>query len=235
MLNSILVNGLIVACCALAGCDQSGGIPSGGNAHVAQEQAVRASSQSRSPAVLPSVSEARLLDDLRSQDFDRVIKTMNEVKRVRYSGYLAQTLISLWDGSNLYGVDRDFVNHPRIRLEIADILAQMEKNGYQKLNNAAFADYARGLVAVGDTHVANQAIRVLGIAGSADDMLLLERMAEDISEHRFRSAILALGLNCNTTSVLIDKLRAKLKEQWRKDFLAEVWDGSSQFRVCSSR
>lgn len=42
-----------------------------------------------------------------------------------------------------------------------------------------------------DTQVANQAMLALGIAGSAANMSLLEGMAEDIAEIRFRAAIIA--------------------------------------------
>ncbi len=160
---------------------------------------------------------------------------MNDVKGARYAGHLMPTLVDLWNGTDLHGIDKNFLDHPRIRIEIADVLAQQERNGYQGLDKTAFASYARGLISSNDTQVANQAMLVLGIAGSAADMLVLEGMAEDIAESRFRAAAIALARNCNTTDQLLEKLKASLKEAWRKDFLAEIRGSSGPLRVCPSR
>jgi len=160
---------------------------------------------------------------------------MNDVKGARYAGHLTPIFIDFWSGTDLHGVDPNFLNHPRIRIEIADVLAQQERNGYQGLDKAAFAQYAQGLMASNDTQVANQAMLVLGIAGSAADMSQLESLAEDIAESRFRAAVIGLVHNCNTTSALLDKLKASLTETWRKDFLAETREKFGPFRVCPSR
>ncbi len=160
---------------------------------------------------------------------------MNDVKGARHAGHLTPIFIDFWNGTDLHGVDKNFLNHPRIRLEIADVLAQQEKNGYQGLDKAAFAQYARGSISSNDTQVANQAMLVLGIAGSASDMSLLESLAENIAESRFRAAVIALLHNCNTTSALLEKLKASLTETWRKDFLAETREKFGPFRVCPSR
>lgn len=225
---------LVIASCALSGCDQSSTAQPSSSAPAAPTRAASAPVQSRAPAE-SSVNEARLLDDLRSQDFDRVVRTMNDVKGARYAGHLTPILVGFWNGTDLHGIDPNFLNHPRIRIEIADVLAQQEKNGYQGLDKTAFAQYARGLIAANDTQVANQAMLVLGIAGSAADMSLLEGMAEDIAESRFRAAVIALARNCNTTDQLLETLKASLKETWRRDFLAEIRESSGSLRVCPSR
>lgn len=225
---------LFIASCALSGCDQSSTAPPSSDAPAAPTRTASAPAQNSAPAE-SNVSEARLLDDLRSQDFDRVVRTMNDVKGARYAGHLTPLLVGFWNGTDLHGIDPSFLNHPRIRIEIADVLAQQEKNGYQGLDKTAFAQYARGLTTSNDTQVANQAMLVLGIAGSAADMSLLEGMAEDIAESRFRAAVIALARNCNTTDQLLEKLKASLKEVWRKDFLAEIRESSGSLRVCPSR
>lgn len=160
---------------------------------------------------------------------------MNDVKGAGYAGHLTPIFIDFWNGTELHGVDPNFLNHPRIRIEIADVLAQQEKNGYQGLDKAGFAQYARGLISSNDTQVANQAMLVLGIAGSAADMSLLESLAENIAESRFRAAVIALLHNCNTTSALLEKLKASLTETWRKDFLAETREKFGSFQACTSR
>lgn len=160
---------------------------------------------------------------------------MNDIKGARYAGHLTPIFIDFWNGTDLHGVDKNFLNHPRIRLEIADVLAQQEKNGYQGLDKIAFTQYARSLISSNDTQVANQAMLVLGIAGSASDMSLLESLAENIAESRFRAAVIALLHNCNTTSALLEKLKASLTETWRKDFLAETREKFGSFQACTSR
>jgi hypothetical protein len=233
-MKNLLPSMLFIASCALSGCDQSSTAPPSSIAPAAPTQSASAPAQNSAPAE-SNVSEARLLDDLRSQDFDRVIRTMNDVKGARYAGHLTPLLVGFWNGTDLRGIDPNFLNHPRVRIEIADVLAQQEKNGYQGLDKAAFAQYARGLITSNDTQVANQAMLVLGIAGSAANMSLLEGMAEDIAESRFRAAVIGLAHNCNTTSALLDKLQARLNETWRKDFLAETREKFGPFRVCPSR
>lgn len=233
-MKNLLPSMLFIASCALSGCDQSSTAPPSSDAPAAPTRTASAPAQNSAPAE-SSVSEARLLDDLRSQDFDRVVRTMNDVKGARYAGHLTPLLVGFWNGTDLRGIGPNFLNHPRIRIEIADVLAQQEKNGYQGLDKTAFAQYARGLISSNDTQVANQAMLVLGIAGSAADMSLLEGMAEDIAESRFRAAVIALAHNCNTTDQLLEKLKASLKEAWRKDFLAKIRESSGPFRVCPSR
>ena len=76
---------------------------------------------------------------------------------------------------------------------------------------------------------------VLGIAGGASDMSLLESLAENIAESRFRAAVIALLHNCNTTSALLEKLKASLTETWRKDFLVETREKFGSFQACTSR
>lgn len=226
---------LAVTFCLLSGCNQSGTDARDGEKSALPMQTESASNQNS--AVAPtSIGEAQLLADFRSQDFDRVIHTLNDVKGARYAGHLMPLFVEFWNGTgDLHGIDKNFLNHPRIRIEIADLLAQQEKNGYQELDKTAFASYARGLISSSDTQLANQAMLVLGIAGSAADMSLLEGMAEDIAEGRFRAAVIALAQNCNTTDELLEKLKASLKEAWRKDFLAETRESSGPFRVCPSR
>lgn len=233
-MKNLLPSMLVIASCALSGCDQSSTAPPSSGAPSAPARTASAPAQNSAPAD-SNVSEARLLDDLRSQDFDRVVRTMNDVKGARHAGHLTPIFIDFWNGTDLHGVDKNFLNHPRIRLEIADVLAQQEKNGYQGLDKAAFAQYARGSISSNDTQVANQAMLVLGIAGSASDMSLLESLAENIAESRFRAAVIALLHNCNTTSALLEKLKASLTETWRKDFLAETREKFGPFRVCPSR
>jgi hypothetical protein len=233
-MKDLLLSVLFVVCCALVGCQRSGNGPSNDNASATQSPAPALAVQSRAPP-LSDVSESRLLDAFQSKDFDRAITIMNEVKGARYSGHLVSVLTSLWNGTEMNGVDKEFVSHPRVRIEIADALAQMERNGYQGLDKGAFAQYARKLVTSNDPQVARQAILVLGIAGNVDDMSLLEKLAEGSSENRFRPAVVALADNCATTNALIEKLRGGLTEQWRKDFLAKTWEQSSQFRACPSR
>ena len=230
----LLLGSLAIASCALCGCDQAANQPSGGDKSAAPTRAESASGQSRAAAPT-RITEAQLLDDLRSQDFDRVVRTMNEVKGARYAGHLTPIFVGFWNGTDLHGIDPNFLNHPRIRIEIADVLAQQDKNGYQGLDKTVFASYARGLISSSDTQVANQAMLVLGIAGGAADMSLLEGMAENIAEGRFRAAVIALAQNCNTTDELIEKLKASLKEAWRKDFLAKTRENYGPFRVCPSR
>lgn len=231
--KQLLLNILFISFWGLAGCDQSGRESSNDKAVVAQRPTPPAD-QSRAPPV-SDVSEPRLLEALQSQDFDRIISVMNEVKGSRYSGHLVPLLTALWNGKKLPGVDKDFVSHPRVRIEIADTLAQMERNGFQGLDRFAFAQYARGLITSNDPQVARQAILVLGITGNVDDMSLLEGLAEGSDENRFRSAVVALADNCATTNGLIEKLKQGLKEQWRKDFVVKTWEQSSQIRACPSR
>lgn len=228
---SVLV--VVTICCQLFGCDLSGGQRAGA-AEGVQRQVTSMPDQNRAEEIL-NVSEAKLLEEFRSKDLDRVIRVMNEVKGSRHRETLVPILLDLWNGVQLPGVEKNFLENPRVRLEIADTLAQIEKNGFKGLEKSAFAEYARALSHSSDTQVANQAMLVLGVAGSAADMLHLESLAENIAEGRFRAAAIALVSNCNTTSALLDKLEAGLKEDWRRNYLVETRIKLGPLRVCLSR
>jgi len=223
MKTSLLI---LFASCALVGaCQERAGEPSSDRGTpIPSEQ-----------ASAPGVTEASLLDAFRSNDFDRVIGIMNKVKGTRYPGHLVPVLTRLWDGKELNGIEEKFVNHPRIKIEIANALAQIERNGFKGLDKGAYSRYAKGLVLSEDPDVALQAALVLGIAGTVDDLPILESIALQGDSNRYRAAIIAIAENCATAAPFIDNLEKNLKEQWRKEFLRKTWEEFQSFRVCERR
>lgn len=192
------------------------------------------SSQSEQKAA-PSLTESSLLDALRSNDFGRVIAVMNEVKGARYSGHLVPLLVRLWVGEELNGIDEKFVRQPRIRIELADVLAQMERNGFQGLDRAAYARYAKEQALSSDPDVARQAILVLGIAGTAEDLPVLEKVALQDDPDRYRAAIVAIADNCAATASFVENLERQLPEQGRKELLRKTWQEFQPLRMCARR
>lgn len=181
------------------------------------------------------MSQERLIAALQSKNFDHLIKVMNEAKAARYSGHLVPLLKRVWEAEEMQGVDQGFLSHPRVRIEVADFLAQMERSGTRGLNRSAYAQYARKLIDSDDADISHQAILVLGIAGSAEDASVLEALLKQSDISKFRAAAVAISSLCATDDKDIDRIAAGLVSTSRRELLWQTWSGIGKYRSCNAR
>lgn len=213
----VLLSSLAIAVSAIVGC-KNGGYENGSPAKSADLPA---------SLVSTSVSKEELLSAIESEDFDRFIDIANRIKQMRYIGDVVPVLKEAWAldlDSSPPGKGR-FLAHPRIRLEIADILLQASKNGVSGLEPKSYGAYAREQINSPDQDVARQAILVLGVLGDPLDVETLARLVRMQGEGTFRAAASSLVRNCavdqSYISTLSDALNEKNKEELR-DFWLQI-------------
>lgn len=184
-----------------------------------------------------SVGRDELVTVLASKDFDRTIAVMNRVKRMRYQGDVLPLLSDVW-AANLAAmpqVDKSFVSHPRVRLEITDVLLQASRNGAIGLEPAAYAAYARQNAMSKDADVARQALLVLGIANDPADVPVLAGVLAEEQEATFRAAATSLARNCVVDEARISRIADGLKKAELKEYLRESWRDVQGVRRYSCR
>jgi hypothetical protein len=185
---------------------------------------------------MQTVSREELIESLESKDFDRTVSVMNRIKRMQYQGDLLPLIKDIWEGNFLSvpNVEKTFVEHQRIRIEIADVLLQASLNnsGF-KLEPSVYSNYARGLVYSDDATIATQAISVVGIAKDPTDLPLLEKLLKEENTSTYRAAAIAYTENCKVNAAAIDQIASSIKSGEIRSFLRELWSGMQEIRPLS--
>lgn len=184
-----------------------------------------------------SVGRDELIAALASKDFDRTIAVMNRVKRMRYQGDVLPLLSDAWavNLAALPQVDKSFISHPRIRLEIADILLQASRNGAVSLDPTAYSAYARQQAMSKDHDVARQALLVLGVANEPVDVALLAGVLAEEQEATFKAAATSLARNCAIDEARISRIADGLNTKELQEYLRESWRDAQGLRRYSCR
>jgi HEAT repeat protein len=172
------------------------------------------------------VSREALISVLESKSFDQTVSVTNRIKAMHYQGDLIPLLKNIWGGNlaDLPRVDKAFVEHPRIRLEIADILLQSSRNnsGFN-LDPKAYTAYARGLVNSEDSEVARQAIVVVGIANDPVDLPVFEKILAQENDATYRATALEYTMNCAVNKEAIERIKMSIKKEENRSYLNEAW------------
>jgi hypothetical protein len=173
-----------------------------------------------------AVSQEALISVLESRNIDQTVLMTNQIKTMHYQGDLIPLLKNLWAGNfvDMPRVDKAFVEHPRIRLEIADILLQASRNnsGFN-LDPNAYSAFARGLVNSDDASVAMEAIGVIGIANEPADLPLLEKILAEENNATYRAAAIAYTQNCAVNLDAIKRVTATIKSEEFRSFQNKLW------------
>jgi hypothetical protein len=180
-----------------------------------------------------AVSRDELVATLLTQDFDRTILMMNRVKGMRYQGDVLPLLAEAWELklTNLPQVNRAFVAHPRIRIELADVLLQASRNGAAGLQPEEYISYARQNAISNDREVAMQAILVLGVGRDRADLPLLTTILESESESTFQAAAISFVQNCAVDDARITSTADHLRSRARQEQLRQLWRDELKFRA----
>lgn len=178
-----------------------------------------------------SMTAAELTKILGGNDYDSSIKALNNVKGMRYSGHLVSTIVKLWNRVAIDGINKEFISSPRIRIELADILLQLYRNGAKELDAKAYEEYARSLIESPDHDVARQAILVLGIANNPKDKNIFIEIFADKKNPHWRAAGLSLIANCAASYSTIQQISEKVANERRK-FILDAWEAQKKLRDC---
>lgn len=176
--------------------------------------------------VRKAVSRSELIAALESKDYDLTISVMNRVKTTHYKGDLIPLLKNIWAGNlvDTPQIDKEFVENPRIRLEIADVLLQASRNDMEfYLEPKAYNEYARLFVRSADEDVAIEAITVLYIANNPADFPLLQKILTEENSATYRIAVIAFTNNPAVTQADVERVAATLKRPEIREFLNSEW------------
>ncbi|MFA6903767.1 MAG: hypothetical protein WC236_11870 [Gallionellaceae bacterium] len=169
-----------------------------------------------------AVSQDELIAVLETKNFDLTISVMNRVKMTHYKGDLIPLLKNIWAGKlvDIPNINKVFVDHPRIRLEIANVLLQASRNdlGFD-LEPNSYNEYARSMVHSKDKDVAIQAISILNIANNPADLFLLKKLVEEENSATFRIAVIAFTNNRAATQIDVERVAEALKSSEIREYL----------------
>ncbi|MFN7219942.1 MAG: hypothetical protein ACK5UX_04825 [Burkholderiales bacterium] len=185
------------------------------------------------------VSREELSLVLVSGQVAQAIDVMNRIKAMQHQGDLLPALLEVWDGKldNFPKVNRAFIDSPRIRIEVADILIQAERNGLINGRARELAVYARQLSTSQDVDVARQAILVLGVVNAPEDVAFLTRLIDSESAGTFNVAAVSFSRNCAADASKIKMIATSLKSAENRALLLSVWDSNQLLRaaICEGK
>lgn len=168
-----------------------------------------------------------------SGNVDQIIESLNAVKRMNYQGSILELLRAIWD--NAEGVSANFPEHvnqlPIIRMEVANVLLQAERNGLIEFDTAEAR--AESLV-----HIHSQDIALLGVTISNlaiidndEDVELLKSIAARRNQSTFRRVVLGLATMCSErASDALDDLTPTALSMGELEFLNERRQSMSEIR-----
>lgn len=165
-----------------------------------------------------------LIEVLNSRDIDLIIETMNHVKGMRYQGEILPVIKDLWEGRQEKYPDLHWqtVNLDIVRLEIANILVQAQKNQRIKVDRHDLHNFVRGLLESEDFFVANNAILTLSAIDDPNDVEKILAIAKKQEPGSFRTAVEALIAMCNKKSrEALDELADYVQSADTKAYILE--------------
>jgi hypothetical protein len=167
---------------------------------------------------------------------DEFLDAVHEVKKNGHFVDCASVFMDFWllKTSKYNGVELGFLKKNGIRIQVADVLLQAEKNKRINIDKAPILDYVRSL-SIGDgCEIYNRALLILGGTMDAGDLGKIRK--EVISQDRctFSAASIALASRCDVKDGDVERIRESLSSISRKKFLMDTWLKFHGLRVCSS-
>ena len=171
------------------------------------------------------VSVEDLKADLRTQNIDRIIKTLNVVKRMTYQGQVLPFLMDLWTNQKdkYPELQWEIINSDIVKIDTANILLQAERNGRMQVDKSGIYEFAARLIDSSDVQVAQNAILTLALIDEPRVVDKILSAAKRQNKWTFRASVLALNSMCHQSAEkALDQLEtlakdAELKAEIQKD------------------
>ncbi len=141
-----------------------------------------------------------LISVLKSKNITKIIETTNSIKGMYYQGEILPFIRDLWDNRKNKHPDLPWktINAKVVRLEIANILIQAERNGRIRIDVNDIHEFAAPLIEDEDPFVARNAVSILAIIDDENDVGRILSLAKQQNRSTFRSSVLALSDMCNS-------------------------------------
>lgn len=187
----------------------------------------------------PSITFDQLRNVFESEDIDRIVRSLNQVK-TQYNTRLLSFLQDLWLGRSEKHptVYWDSVSESAVRVEIANVLLQASERRRLDVPRSELARFVRSKVDSPDIDVATTAILTLKILDEDVDVQILEKIAlrsdgpELNDPARFRASVISLATMCNAASdAALMRVAQKVQEQDHLDFIKETREKVSAFKA----
>ncbi len=177
-----------------------------------------------------------LLSAFKSKNIDRVLSSLNEIKRSRYQGDVLPLLEALWnkDEEAASQVPREMLDYDIVRIHIADVLMQARNNGLIDIPVSNIHASARRLLKSPDKEVVAATVFVLAQIDDPKDVEELESIALTNEGYLFRSSVVALSMMCNSAAgPALEKIGNLVSSPEKSQFVRETRTKVSNFKYCS--
>ncbi|MEO3431067.1 hypothetical protein AAFN88_19590 [Pelagibius sp. CAU 1746] len=172
-----------------------------------------------------AVTREELTAALNSKDIDGILMVTNAIKRMRHKDSILPVVQAVWrqDRRALPDVDWETASFPAVRVEMANILLQADRNGLLDADVAGIATYLRGRMADTSGHTLGQVILTLGLLDTAEDVPAIYAVAEQQDSPTFGAAVIALSRMCDPAAdAALDALEGTVGDQGEVYFLGGV-------------
>ncbi len=178
----------------------------------------------------PHVSIAELKDVLRSENYDPINKTLNDVKSMSNRKGILPFIRDLWElrKDRYTDVPWNVVNDDIVRLGLADVLLQARSNRIIEFDPNDMSAFAVGRLRAPSVRVRTAAMFVLAVSETDQAVTELFKVAKREHSDTYRAAILALIEMCNPRArQAIAELQESVKDRVRRKFIRdqlEQWE-----------
>lgn len=184
---------------------------------------VAAQTSSSQPRGADPAAVNELRAALNTGDLEQIIAELNKVKRMPYKGEILPYIQSLWqaDEQSDNRLDWTVAKLPIVKVELANVLLQANRNGFVKLDPTEYHDFALRHARSDDVALSRSAILTLSLTNDRNDVPLLFEIAKESNPGTFGAAVISLSYMCNSEAVrALDHLEQEASAEGPKGYLA---------------
>ena len=161
------------------------------------------------------INVENLKADLQTRDIDRIVKTLNDVKRMGYQGQILPFLVDLWSNQKAKypELQWEIINSDVVQVDIANVLLQAQRNGRIQIDDDELYEFLARLIGSSDLQVEQNAILTLSLIDEPRSVEKILSAANRKNKWTFRSSFIALTSMCHTAAEkALDQLEVLVKD-----------------------
>ena len=140
--------------------------------------------------------------DLQTRDIDRIVKTLNNVKQMKYQGQILPFLVDLWSNQKAKypELQWEIINSDIVRVDIANVLLQAQRNGRIQIDEDELYEFLARLLGSSDLQVAQNAILTLSLIDEPRSVDKILSAANRKKQMDFSIVVRRINLNVSSGS-----------------------------------
>lgn len=169
------------------------------------------------------INVENLKADLQTRDIDRIVKTLNDVKRMGYQGQILPFLVDLWSNQKAKypELQWEIINSDVVQVDIANVLLQAQRNGRIQIDDDELYEFLARLIGSSDLQVEQNAILTLSLIDEPRSVEKILSAANRKNKWTFRSSFIALTSMCHPAAEkALDQLEVLVKDD--RDISVEI-------------